>query len=179
MDNEQRVTIPSHDDDRVLRHVNLGETAYSLLLWDTHRKGRGIEAHKSVLGYALFHNASDEPIFSGEDYQVPGCIDDDDAVRGILGFLTLRKGDTDADYFDDYNERQLAFRDSDAEYLSMFAMEPNISIDADGLEIRESYGDLIDIDTCHGCGCDMRTQDHDDTCDRSDWNRTREGGSVL
>ncbi|MDX3106889.1 hypothetical protein [Nonomuraea angiospora] len=41
----------------------------------------------------------------------------------VLGFLTLRPGDTDADYFDAYTPEQLTWRDSYAEELSLYTME--------------------------------------------------------
>lgn len=60
-------------------------------------------------------------LFEGDDYGVPGheCIDSDAAMRGLLSFLTLRPGDTDADYFASYTAEQLAFCDYHAEALAM------------------------------------------------------------
>ncbi|MEU7894215.1 hypothetical protein AB0B45_15300 [Nonomuraea sp. NPDC049152] len=45
------------------------------------------------------------------------------AARTVLAFLTLDAGDTDADYFTDYTKAQLAWRDTHAEGLSLFAMD--------------------------------------------------------
>lgn len=60
-------------------------------------------------------------LFEGADYGVPGheCIDSDDAMRGLLSFLTLRPGDTDVDYFAAYTAEQLAFCEHHAEALAM------------------------------------------------------------
>ena len=58
-------------------------------------------------------------LFEGEDF---GCsplhsIDSYEAVESIMGFLTLRPGDTDADYFAEYTSEQLRFCDDHAEAL--------------------------------------------------------------
>ncbi len=44
-------------------------------------------------------------------------LDGDQTVRGVLGFLALRPGDVEADYFDRYTPEQLAWRDQHAEDL--------------------------------------------------------------
>jgi hypothetical protein len=49
-------------------------------------------------------------------------IDSDQCVRAILGFLTLRPGDTDAEYFENYNQEQLDFCAQHAEALSYEAL---------------------------------------------------------
>jgi len=115
------ITVPAFDDDRVLRHVEI-DGRYALLLWDTYRTR---QYGGSYLGYS-FGPKGGEPIFTGEDYGcAPGhAIDSDDAVRGLLGFLTLRIGDTDSEYFASYTEAQHAFASGDAEYLSLWATEP-------------------------------------------------------
>lgn len=115
-------TIPTLDDPRVLRHVAI-DLGYRLLTWDTGRMGYHVGRFgKHVLGYA-FYAPDGSVLFSGEDYGcAPGhAIDSDDALRNLLGFLTLRPGDTDADYFASYTEAQHAFAASDAEYLSLWA----------------------------------------------------------
>ena len=73
-----------------------------------------------------FRTPSGEVLFEGADYGcAPGhAIDSDDALRGLLGFLTLKPGDTDADYFTDYTEAQRAFAEGDAEELQMWSLEP-------------------------------------------------------
>ncbi len=125
--------VPSLLDDRVLRHVEI-DGRYRLLLWDTNRRDR---YGKSTLGYAFSRIGESEPIFSAEDYHVPGCVDDDAAVRGLLGFLTLRGGDTDSDYFANYTERQWAFSRGDAEEISCWGMDEH--------DLEGSYP-LVDVD---------------------------------
>ncbi len=49
--------------------------------------------------------------------------DSDETIRNLLGFLTLRIGDTDREYFDNYNEVQIDFRDNEAEVLSIWAWD--------------------------------------------------------
>ena len=73
---------------------------------------------KSVLGYRL--RSQDRTLFEGEDF---GCsplhtIDSDATMRSLMGFLTLRPGDTDADYFSDYTREQMDYCDQHAESLS-------------------------------------------------------------
>jgi hypothetical protein len=59
-------------------------------------------------------------IFDAADYHgSPSHADDSDQnVEGLMGFLTLRPGDTDAEYFESYTDEQRAFADSHAESLS-------------------------------------------------------------
>jgi len=47
------------------------------------------------------------------------AVDSDGAVEGIMGFLTLKPGDTDAEYFANYTEAQFEFCSKYAETLSM------------------------------------------------------------
>jgi hypothetical protein len=50
-------------------------------------------------------------------------IDSDESVRALLSFLTLRPGDTDAEYFENYTQEQLDFANEHAEMLSMYAID--------------------------------------------------------
>jgi hypothetical protein len=63
-------------------------------------------------------------IFDGADFCAsPLHADDSDrAVAALLSFLTLRPGDTDAEYFDNYTDVQRAFCDAHAETLAMEAI---------------------------------------------------------
>lgn len=196
---DTQVTIPEHDADCVLRNVTLGETGYRVLLWDTYRRETSAFS-RCYLGYAFFAPDDDEPIFAAEDFSPPPsyAIDSDDSLRSLVGWLTLGKGDTDSEYFEGYSERQLSFRDgNDRENLSMWGMDPDYGswevVKCEACDGRGCVGceegerkvyshewyRFIDVDTCHGCGCDMSHEDHYDSCDRAEWNRTREGGSVL
>ena len=65
-----------------------------------------------------------EPIFSGFDYEVPDFEDDPKKiVAGLLGWLSLQTGDTDAEFFDNYTEKQKAWMEDRAALLSMYAYE--------------------------------------------------------
>lgn len=99
-----------------LRHVRL-ETGYSLRTWDTGRTRGG----RTCIGYELRDPAGVE-LFRGDDFRPsPMHADDADAtLRALLGFLTLRPGDTDREYFADYTDRQRDFAaSSDCEYLAI------------------------------------------------------------
>ena len=88
---------------------------FTLHLYDT---GRVTGGGRTQLGYALLEGR--ETIFAGDDFG-PSPIhadDSDESVRALLSFLTLRPGDTDADYFADYTERQRQFTEEHAEALS-------------------------------------------------------------
>jgi hypothetical protein len=58
-------------------------------------------------------------IFSGDDFGASPMHDPDgpESAEALLSFLTLREGDTDGEYFDEYTERQVKFRDCEAEDL--------------------------------------------------------------
>jgi hypothetical protein len=64
-------------------------------------------------------------LFEGGDFSPSPCYadDSDQTVAGLLGFLTLRPGDTDPEYFDRYTDVQRAFCAQHAESLSMEAID--------------------------------------------------------
>lgn len=74
------------------------------------------------LGYELFEGR--EIIFSGTEYRPSPlhAIDSDESVAGLMEFLTLRPGDTDAEYFDEYTKRQLVFAATHGEILGAEVM---------------------------------------------------------
>jgi hypothetical protein len=75
---------------------------------------------RTRIGYELA-GPDGAPIFRGTDFRPSPlwAIDSDDALRALLGFLTLRPGDTDREYFADYTAGQRAFAESaDCEYLA-------------------------------------------------------------
>lgn len=99
------ITIPPTDSNAVLRNVSFaGYPGVRLLTWDTYRTER---YGRSILGYAFYDNEP-EPLFVGEDFScAPSlAIDSNDTILSLLSFLTLRKGDTDSEYFDGYTESQ-------------------------------------------------------------------------
>jgi hypothetical protein len=59
-------------------------------------------------------------VFEGSDFRPSPMhsIDGDDAVKALMSFLTLRPGDTDADYFDSYTPEQLEYCSMHAETLN-------------------------------------------------------------
>lgn len=115
------IEIPGLDDHRVLRHVTCD--GYRLLMWDTNRTDD--RYGKSVLGYAFYAPGADKPLFVGEDFccSPANCVDSNETVCSLLGFLTLRPGDTDREWFENYTPEQMAFAEGDAEQLQMFALE--------------------------------------------------------
>jgi len=110
--------------ENTLRHVRL-ETDHVLRTWDTGRTaGNGMMA-RSRTGYD-FMSPDGERIFRGTDFRCSPCFaeDSDDALRALLGFLTLRPGDTDAEYFERYSPAQRAFAESsDCELLAFLYSE--------------------------------------------------------
>ena len=92
---------------------------FALTMWDTGRQRNG----RSSIGYRL---SMTEPahqtitLFTGEDYSPSPlvCIDSDAAVAGLMGYLTLRPGDTVAEYFAAYTPQQLDYCQKYAETLS-------------------------------------------------------------
>jgi len=95
--------------------------SFSLELYDLNKTD---PMGKSMLGYKLImneHSAHAITLFQGEDFACSPCyaIDSDDAVKSLMGFLTLRPGDTDADYFAHYTPAQTKFAAEHAEALSM------------------------------------------------------------
>jgi hypothetical protein len=92
-----------------LRKVACINSGCTLEVWDTGTTRRG----KSALQYA-FRDAAGAILFAGDDY---GCspmhaIDSDAALLALLGFLTLKPGDTDSDYFEGYTPAQMAWAQS-------------------------------------------------------------------
>jgi hypothetical protein len=59
-------------------------------------------------------------IFWGEDFACSPmhAINSDDCIHGLMGFLTLRPGDTDPEYFENYNAKQKDFCSKHAEALA-------------------------------------------------------------
>jgi hypothetical protein len=105
------------------------EDGFRLDLWDT---GRTDSIGKTLLRYALFDEEwqrIDPPerrglIFEGEDFAVGMStpIDSDAAVGSLLGFLSLRPGDVESEYFEGYTASQIEWRDARAEELSFAAL---------------------------------------------------------
>ncbi len=119
--------IPDTQDGSVLHHCTL--PCGRVLIWDTgewveprHKSPKLIGFDRPKLGYAYWHGTDEVPMFMGDDFSVPQMRKNDiSAVQDLLGFLSLRKGDTDDEYFEKYTPRQLAWRDEHAEELGSYA----------------------------------------------------------
>lgn len=88
---------------------------FTLTVWDTYRL-RDRDNH-TILGYCLRMNG--KVLFEGQDFGCPSCtpIDSDAMVASLMGFLTLRPGDTDREYFANYTSAQLEYCQQHAETL--------------------------------------------------------------
>ncbi len=109
------------DDRDILRRVRIAPylpgqgPTWDLVTWDPHSYYNGGPQRR--VGYDFRQTGSDVALFKGEDF---GCsplhaADSDDCLRSLLSFLTLRPGDTDADYFEHYTPAQLLFVEEHAE----------------------------------------------------------------
>lgn len=99
-----------------------GYPVFILRVWDSDRPS--MHAMRNRLAYELIQleqNAESRVLFSGEDFgPSPMHADDsDDTIAALMGFLTLRPGDTDREYFAGYTADQLDFCASHAEALQM------------------------------------------------------------
>lgn len=120
----------------LLRRVKL-ETGHVLSLWDTFKTD---SYGKSILAYELAAPNGGEATFKGADFHCSPMypIDSDDALRSLLGFLTLRPGDTDSEYFEDYTAAQLEFAETYGEELACIYAEPEDSEEPIGkVEVEE------------------------------------------
>lgn len=104
----------------------LNRDGFRLLIGETSYNPEGFYTGNGKLPYELYDDSFDdstEPIFSACDFGPSPLYSEDgpEAIASLLSFLSLRPGDTDREYFDDYTERQLAWRDSRAESLAMIA----------------------------------------------------------
>ncbi len=88
---------------------------FCLTIYDTYQRGH---MGKNVLAYRFTQDGA--PIFEGADFAcAPGhAIDSDSCVECLMGFLTMRKGDTDAEYFANYTPAQTHFSETHAETLA-------------------------------------------------------------
>jgi hypothetical protein len=120
-----------------LREVLL-ERGYRLKTWDTGRTVGG----KSCVGYELTGPAG-AVLFTGEDF---GCsplhaVDSDEALRALCGFLFLRPGDTDREYFDGYSAEQRAFAESsDCESLAFLYSDEGPGTFGEWADGEDVYG---------------------------------------
>ena len=118
----------------ILRHVVFVLGRGSVLTLITYATSLTDARGQSIIGYELA--AFDgRVIFGGEDFAgSPLHADDSDAtLRALLGFLTLRPGDTDAEHFADYTSAQWDFVHQHAEAMSDWALENGAAfVEVDG-----------------------------------------------
>jgi uncharacterized membrane protein (UPF0127 family) len=114
-----RIVADIEDERDIIRDVDVD--GYRLRMWDTYRTDR---LGKSILGYEFF-DRNGNLLFTGEDFSPSpmDAIDSDASVRALLGFLTLRPGDTDDEYFAEYTSEQMDFAQTDAEELQLYTLE--------------------------------------------------------
>lgn len=154
-DEEFNMALPLHSETptkhplschTVLRDVLIDD--HRLIMWQT---GRRDHRDSEKTAYRLI-TPDGHIVFEGDEYSVGmgQCFDSDDAVRGLVGFLTCKPGDTDPEYFADYTPAQLEWVEAHAEDLSCYAMDPEDSIlpdseltypDAPGAYLADSYPD--------------------------------------
>jgi len=107
------------DDESLLRAVRV--EGYELYLYDT---GEYLPRGHHRLTY-VFKAPDGEVIFPNGYIGIPigNPIDSDEVVRSALGSVTMRPGDTDDEYFEDYTPRQMEFVEADAEELSIWSLD--------------------------------------------------------
>lgn len=90
--------------------------SFTLTLWDAGERWDGHQ-RRSCVRYRLTQSEHGT-LFEGADFSPSPmhATDSDACVRGIMGFLTLRPGDTDSDYF------QRRFYDEHADALGAEVM---------------------------------------------------------
>lgn len=92
---------------------------FRLETWDTWRRDA---MGKYVIGYCL--KMDGEVLFEGEDFACSPlhACDSKETAAALMGFLTLRPGDTDAEYFEEYNQAQMDYAEQHAEALGIEVM---------------------------------------------------------
>lgn len=63
------------------------------------------------------------PVFEGSDFTAPPGMDERRAAAELLGFLTLKEGDTDEEHFEGYSPGQIRWRDERAERAQLDQIE--------------------------------------------------------
>ena len=97
--------------------------SFTLTLWDSGERWADHGQPRSYVRYRLTQSEHGT-LFAGDDFSPSPmhAIDSDACVCALMGFLTLRPGDTDSDYFRDYTDEQRRFCDEHAEALSADVM---------------------------------------------------------
>ena len=99
---------------------------FTLQVWED-RQEFNTFGLRQYLGYKLHmsDNGKSTLLFEGADFGCSPmhCTDSDGAIATLMSFLTLRIGDTDSEYFDNYTNTQLDYRDNHAEYLNIAVID--------------------------------------------------------
>ena len=108
-----------------------GYPTFTLYLWDSnerdtdgkHRLAYELREHGRAYGKAntRLKRRDTTVVFKGDDFRCSPlhAVDSDETVKALMGFLTLRPGDTDKEYFDGYTLEQMNFALEHGEALSM------------------------------------------------------------
>lgn len=79
---------------------------------------------KDLIAYQLYDSDwHDNPVFEGNDFHSPNGYSMEESALSLLGFLTLKEGDTDSEYFEQYTPEQIKWRDERAEQMQIEVME--------------------------------------------------------
>lgn len=102
---------------------------FTLELWDLNQSD---PEGRFAVGYKLIENSGTQggtahnhkrTIFECKEFacsvRMREAVDSDEAVASVLSWLTLRPGDTDADWFANYTPGQMDFANAHAEALAM------------------------------------------------------------
>ena len=89
-----------------------------LVIKNTELISDGIQTWRAIMFWSL----GTDPLFN-EEVNVPLGKSVDYVAQCALDFLTLKSGDTDSDYFDDYTPEQLTWRDEHAEAVGALTGE--------------------------------------------------------
>lgn len=95
---------------------------YKLTLQATDKR----DSTNHILVSYNFSNPDGELLFFGDDFGASPLHTPEgkESAKALLGFLTLRKGDTDEDYFANYTPKQLEFSESsDCENLQLYTID--------------------------------------------------------
>ncbi|MFI5300532.1 MAG: hypothetical protein ACHREM_20790 [Polyangiales bacterium] len=110
--------------------VNMGPS-YRLRVWLVGRDPKSTPmVPRMLVGYELTQfdkgfTRQGTLLFRGTDYSPSPMArwDSKESMAGLMGFLTLKPGDTDDDYFKKYTPEQKLFARTHAESLSMAAID--------------------------------------------------------
>lgn len=95
---------------------------YTLTLEQTSR----IDNYGHVMVRYTFRTPKGTLLFNGDDFGASPLHDPVgiESAKDLLSFLTVRKGDTDEDYFDNYTDEQIEFSESwDCEQLQLYTLD--------------------------------------------------------